>query len=156
MLTRQFSEFASLTQRVRSIFFLATPYRGSDLALLLTKILHMSGARPFIHDLHRNSLATQSINNEFPQYCQDLQLFSFYETLLTNYIVSKGLIINKDLTVLGYLNKRLVYINANHREICKYPSQTDPNYLIIRNALASTITSFRNHDTISKRDIGIE
>lgn len=157
ILARQFTEYNTLAERVRAIFFLATPHRGADLASLLTKILHLtSGVRPFVQDLHRNSLATQSINDEFPQHCQNLQLFSFYETLPSNYIVGKGLVVDKDLAVLGYSNERTAYVNANHREICKYSSQTDPNYLTIRNALASAIEGFRICDKPLKRDLGTE
>ena len=145
ILARQKEEFLSVADRVRCIIFLATPHRGADLAQLLSKILHISaGARPFVSDLHRNSLATQSINEEFPQYCQDLQLFSFYETLPTNYGVGKSLVVDKDLATLGYANERTAYLNANHRDICKYASQEDPNYQTVRNALASTIEGLRS------------
>lgn len=157
ILARQFQEFEQLAHRVNTIFFLATPHRGADLAQLLTRILSLSsGARPFVTDLHRNSLATQSINDEFPQHCKDLQLFSFYETLPTSYGVGKSLIVDKDLATLGYRNERTAYLNANHRDICKYATPTDPNYLTVRNALAATISSFRSHVLSSKRDIDNE
>ena len=67
ILSKQKQESVSLADRVQAIFFLATPHRGSDLAPLLSKLLNLSGgARPFVTDLHRNSLATQSINDESP------------------------------------------------------------------------------------------
>lgn len=154
---QQSAEYRTLAERVRAIFFLATPHRGSDLASLLTKILHVtSGARPFVRDLHRNSLATQCINDEFPQYCQNLQLFSFYETLPTNYLVGKGLVVDKDLAVLGYSNERTAYVNANHREICKYSSPTDANYLTVRNSLASAIETLRVCNSSLQRDLSAE
>lgn len=154
ILARQFREFEELAHRVSTIFFLATPHRGADLAQLLTKILSVaSRARPFVTDLHRNSLATQSINDEFPQYCEDLQLYSFYETLPTGYGVGKSLIVDKDLATLGYRNERTAYLNANHRNICKYAAPVDPNYLTVRNALAATIRGFRSHVLSSKREI---
>lgn len=157
LLARQFPELESIAERVRAIFFLATPHRGSDLATLLTRILHVTqGSRPFVQDLHRNSLATQSINDEFPRHCQNLQLFSFYETLPTNYGVGKGLVVDKDLAILGYSNERTVYMNANHRDICKFAEKTDPNYLVLRNALVSTIDSFRSRKSLSQHSLDIE
>ncbi|CAL8582709.1 hypothetical protein XPA_008358 [Xanthoria parietina] len=103
------------------------------LAQLLTKILNITtGQRPFVADLHRNSLATQSINDEFPQYSQDLQLFSFYETLPTSYGVGKSLVVDKDLAILNYVNERTAYLNANHRDVCKYANQSDPNYKTVQ------------------------
>ncbi|KAM0804114.1 hypothetical protein BDR22DRAFT_800435 [Usnea florida] len=149
-LAQQFQEFESIAERVRAIFFLATPHRGSDLAALLSRILHVAhGARPFVQDLHRNSLATQSINDEFSHCCQKLQLFSFYETLPINYIIGRGLVVDKDLAVLGYSNERTAYMHANHRDICKYPDQSDPNYQTIRNALAFVVDIISADDTKS-------
>ena len=146
ILARQYEEFKSLANQVRSIFFIATPHRGSDLAHALSKILAAApGARPFVSDLHRNSLAT-------PQHCQDLQLYSFYETLPTNYGFGKGLIVEKDLATLGYSNERTMYLNANHREVVKFDSPNDPNYLTVRNALALVIESLRSDSISSRRE----
>ena len=157
ILAQQKDDFISTARRIQAIFFLATPHRGADLAQLLTKILNLSpGQRPFVTDLHRNSLATQSINDEFPQHSQDLQLFSFYETLPTSYGVGKSLVVDKDLAILNYVNERTAYLNANHRDVCKYASQNDPNYKTVRNALASAIDNFRTHRTVSKRELDRE
>ncbi|KAH8670390.1 hypothetical protein BGZ60DRAFT_486586 [Tricladium varicosporioides] len=157
ILAKQFSEFESISQRVHSIFFLATPHRGSDLAALLSRILAVcSGSRPFVEDLHRSSLATKSINDEFPHHCQDLQLFSFYETLPMNYIAGKGLVVEPDSAVLGYSNERSELVNADHREICKYLTKEDPNYLTIRNALASAIGGLRTKEIMLKQEVGKE
>ena len=157
ILARQKEEFLSVSDRIRTIVFLATPHRGADLAQLLTKVLNLSsGASPFVIDLHRNSLATQSINDEFPQHCQDLQLYSFYETLPTKYKIGKSLIVDKDSATLGYENERTAYLNANHRDVCKYASPTDPNYQTVRNALASAIDAFRSSGITSHRELNNE
>ena len=157
ILARQKEEFLSVAERIRTIIFLATPHRGADLAQLLSKVLNLSaGARPFVSDLHRNSLATQSINDEFPQHCQELQLYSFYETLPTNYGIGKSLVVDKDLATLGYANERTAYLNANHRDVCKYASQMDPNYQTVRNALASAIEGLRSSAVCSHVEIDQE
>lgn len=157
ILAKQKKEFQLIAERTRAILFLATPHRGADLAQLLSKILSLSSRpRPFVEDLRRNSLATQSINDEFPQYCQDLQLFSFYETLPTRLALNKTLIVDKDLAILGYANERTAYLNANHRDICKYRASTDPNYQTVRNALASSISAFRSQAIASSREVSSE
>lgn len=140
ILARQIREFESIAQRVQAVFFLATPHKGADLAHLLSKMLQVtSGFRPFVTDLHRNSLATQSINDQFPQHCQGLQLYSFYETLTTNFGISKSLVVGKDLGTLGYPNERTTYLNANHRDVCKYATTSDPNYITVRIVVATVI-----------------
>ena len=157
ILAQQKEDFVSTARRIQAIFFLATPHRGADLAQLLTKILNITpGQRPFVKDLHRNSLATQSINDEFPQYSRNLQLISFYETLPTSYGVGKSLVVEKDLAVLNYVNERTAYLDANHRDVCKYANQNDPNFKTVRNALASTIDNFRTRQIVSKSELDRE
>ena len=157
ILAKQKEDFSSVSQRIRTIVFLATPHRGADLAQLLTKILNVSsGVRPFVTDLHRNSLAIQSTNDEFPQHSQDLQLYSFYETLPTSYIIGKSIIVDKDSAMLNYVNERTAYLNANHRDVCRYASPADPNYQTVRNTLASTIDAFRSSAVTSHRELNHE
>ena len=157
IMARQKEGYEKLSQRVKAILFLATPHRGADLAQLLTKVLNVSpGARPFVKDLHRNSLATQSINDEFPQYCQDLRLYSFYETLPMTYGLGKSLVVEKDAAVLGYPNEYSTYLNANHREVCKYADQDDPNYQTVRNALTTTIDELRTTIIPTKHEVNKE
>src|SRR5690242_16442155 len=92
--------FSSIARRVKAMIFLATPHRGADDAKLLSKILSLGfNSSPFLEDLHRNSRATQSINDEFPKLCRELQLFSFHETLPMKGV---GMVVEKDLAVLGY------------------------------------------------------
>ncbi|KGO37644.1 hypothetical protein PEX1_105150 [Penicillium expansum] len=147
-------EFEYLATRIQAMFFLATPHRGADLASTLLKLLSLGGGpRPFITDLQRNSSAIQSINDEFPHHCHDMQLCSFYETLPTSFGVKKSLVVDKDLAILGYANERREYIHANHRGICKYASQDDTNYRTVRNALASGLDILRNRLASSSRDI---
>ncbi|CAD6587074.1 MAG: hypothetical protein ASARMPRED_002985 [Alectoria sarmentosa] len=157
IMARQKDGYENLSQRVKAMFFLATPHRGSDLAQLLTKVLNVSpGARPFVKDLHRNSLATQSINEEFPQYCQDLRLYSFYETLPMAYGLGKSIVVEKDAAVLGYPNEQSAYLNANHREVCKYADQKDSNYQTVRNALTSAIDKLRASNISIKHEVNNE
>ena len=154
ILAKQAGQFKALADRISHIFFLATPHRGADLAQLLSKILSIApGSRPFVDDLNRNSLATQSINDEFPHHCQGLQLYSFYETLP---IFGKGLIVDKDLATLGYSNERTAYLNADHRDVARYLSHRDANYITVRNALAAAIGSVRRDIPLSRREIGYE
>ncbi len=157
IIAKQNPEFSSIASRVRAILFLATPHRGADFAQILTRILNVSlTPRPFVIDLHRNSLATQSIYEEFPHYCQDLQLFSFYETLPSSPIMGKSLVVDKDLAILGYANERTALLHADHRGVCKYAARRDPNYLVVRNALASLIDGFRRRATTSKINLSHE
>lgn len=91
-------------QRIRCIFFLATPHRGSDYAALLNNILAVSGflsPRDYVTDLVTGSTSAQLINEDFGRYAHDLPVFSFYETLRMSIGVSSSLVVDKASAVLG-------------------------------------------------------
>jgi WD40 repeat protein/pimeloyl-ACP methyl ester carboxylesterase len=157
ILSKQLSEYEKFSTVVRSIFFLATPHRGSNLADILDKILQVSpGARPFVNDLQPNSVMLEAINEEFPHYCRDLHLFSFYETLPMNFGIKKGLVVPKDSATLGYENERRMYLDADHRGVCKFESRDSPNYRAVRNALADAFNHVKLTLGIPKKTTDIE
>ena len=144
ILSKQRPEYERFSTLVRSIFFLATPHRGSNLADTLDKILQVSpGARPFVNDLQPNSVMLEAINEEFPLHSQDLHLFSFYERLPMNFGIKKGLVVPKDSATLGYTNERRTYLDADHRGVCKFDSRESPNYREVRNALSEAFNHFK-------------
>lgn len=124
------------------IVFLATPHRGADLAKVLGNILKASmlhSQKPFVSDLERNSEMISLLNDGFRHYSTGLKLLSFYETVETSLGFSSSLIVSKDSATLGYPNEQSALLNATHRNICKFDAPSDPNYVSLRNALA-TIT----------------
>ena len=38
---------------------------------------------------------------------------------------------------LGFHQERVQYLNANHRDICKFDNPEDPNYMTLKNAITS-------------------
>ncbi|KAL2020066.1 hypothetical protein VTK56DRAFT_8870 [Thermocarpiscus australiensis] len=147
--------------RIRCIFFLATPHRGSDYAAILNDILAVSGIlfpRQYISDLTTGSTSIQLINDAFGKYAHDLPIFSFYETLKTALGVSSILVVDKSSAVLGpgFKNERVQYINANHRDICKYSSVEDPNYLTIKNALAAAVADLLRNVLAARKEESIQ
>lgn len=90
--------------RIRTIFFLATPHRGSDYAALLNNILTVSGflsPRQYVNDIMTGSTSAQLINDAFEKQASELPVFSFYETLRMNLGISSSLIVDKSSAVLG-------------------------------------------------------
>jgi hypothetical protein len=142
MLARQDAAYETLAKRFHTIYFLATPHRGSDSAKLLNDILQIGySSRAYVADLERSSGAIQSINDEFRKYSADIDLWSFYETQKLKMGVFSRLIVDPDSATLGYREEKQMPMNADHRSICKFEAPTDPNYVILRNALASTVNS---------------
>ncbi|KAI4693775.1 uncharacterized protein J4E84_002351 [Alternaria hordeiaustralica] len=157
VLGHQTKEFEGLIRNIFAIFFLATPHQGAGIADTLGRILALApGSRPFVQDLSPESPVLQSINEEFPLYSSSLRLFSFYETEPMKIGIGTQLIVEKHCAVMNYPNERRTYLNANHRNVAKFSLQTDPSYLAVRNALATTIASKRTPKALSNQTAGFE
>ena len=50
------------------------------------------------------------------------------------------MILEKDSSVLGYPGETSKALNADHHNVCKYDSPSDPNYITVRNALTSLVS----------------
>ncbi|XDG08715.1 hypothetical protein ABKA04_008330 [Annulohypoxylon sp. FPYF3050] len=144
ILTRQDPTCKDLADRVHSIFFLGTPHRGSDLAAILKRLSVLAwGSKPFVSDLMPESSTLRDINDTFRHYATDLRLWSFYETLPAKPRVLNKIVVERHSATLGYPNEEIVAMNADHRELCKFNSPTDPNYKILRNALHTAVDMLR-------------
>ncbi|KAG2024685.1 hypothetical protein GB937_003382 [Aspergillus fischeri] len=142
LLAKQDATDRYLVKRICAMYFLATPYSGSDSAKLLSNILNITySSRAYVSDLKRGSDAIKSINYEFSKHSKDIDLWSFYETQKLNIGVFRVLIVDPDSATLGYRKEKCIPLNADHRSICKFDAPSDPNYILIRNALAVTINS---------------
>lgn len=131
-----------LARRIHTLYFLATPHRGSELTKTLVNILKVSyGQKPYVTELDRNSGSIASINDSFRHFAEDLQLWSFYETLPSNLVVTSAIIVDKVSANLGYAKERTALLNADHRGVCKFDLPTDPNYKTLRNAFVTTVDS---------------
>jgi len=49
------------------------------------------------------------------------------------------MIVDRSSATLDYAHEHRFPIQANHRGICKFDEQIDPNYLLIKNVLASIV-----------------
>ncbi|KAH6651738.1 hypothetical protein BKA67DRAFT_626167 [Truncatella angustata] len=154
VLAHQLHEFKSLADRICAMFFLGVPHQGAEIAHTLNRVLSLHGVRPFVHELYPSSSILAAINKDFPYLSKDLRLFSFFETKPMNYGIGKGLIVERQAAVLNYINERRIYLDANHRDVARFPSVNDPSYLTIRNALATLIDSLREPFQIQSQPEG--
>jgi WD40 repeat protein len=140
ILAKQDAAYKHLAARFSAIYFLATPHRGADSAKLLSNILKVAvHERVYVSDLSRNSGAIQAINEDFRHVSEGLELWSFYETQTMKRFSSP--IVSPDSAVLGYREEKQVPMSADHRTVCKFDSPSDPNYRLLRNSLASTLSA---------------
>ncbi|KAI4608182.1 hypothetical protein J4E80_009190 [Alternaria sp. BMP 0032] len=139
--------YEDIAGRIASIFFLGTPHKGSDSAKsaeLLVALSPFHGAKPYVKDLQPASVMIQTINNDFPRFSKNLQLYSFYETLET-WAGTSQMIVSADSAVLGYEHEKRISMNKNHRGICKFESPKDPDFILLRNSLCQAIETIMRH-----------
>lgn len=97
-------ESAEWRDRMKSIFFLATPHRGSKHASLLNSLLIISRIAPsrrYISDLSKDSPSLQAIQDDFINAAGAIIIYSFYETLKMKIGLSSAYIVEKESAVLG-------------------------------------------------------
>ena len=54
------------------------------------------------------------------------------------------MVLGKESSVLGYPGEVSKSLNADHHDVCKYTSQEDSNYVIVRNALETLVRSLQS------------
>lgn len=145
ILARQDPTAAGFAGRVHSIFFLATPHRGSNLAAILENMLGVAwGKKPYVTDLTPNSAALTAINDAFRHVAPELRLWSFYETLpMRSTGAANRIVVDTHSATLGYHNEEIAAMDADHRQVCKFDTPADPNYKMLRNALLTAIDMIR-------------
>jgi hypothetical protein len=94
---------------------------------------------PYSRFLEAMANLPQAINEEFRNNYQDLQILSFYETMKTDMVYKKVLIVPQESGVMGLPGERTQPLNADHRHICKFKTREDPNYVTLRNTLLALI-----------------
>ncbi|KGO68203.1 hypothetical protein PITC_038700 [Penicillium italicum] len=149
ILAKQDEVHKALAERFTAFYFLATPHRGADSAKTLRNLLKVAYDRAYVGDLEPNSGAIQVINDEFRHFSVGLELWSFYET--QNMKLFSSLIVDPESAVLGYREEKQIPMTADHRSICKFDTPEDPNYALLRNALASTVSKIAT--TIAELDM---
>lgn len=145
-LARQDPTAADLASRVHSIFFLATPQRGSDMATILESISALAwGKKAYLADLGHNSRTLALINDSFRHFAADLRLWSFYETMPTKGIggIGSRLVVDSHAATLGYPTEEVAGMDADHRHVCKFKTTADSNYRILRDALLTAVDLIR-------------
>ena len=80
------SRSSRICENVKSILFMGTPHRGSDLSLTLANILGMMFVKKvFINELRPNCETITEINHQFGARTKTMELVSFFESTGTRH-----------------------------------------------------------------------
>ncbi|KAJ5657796.1 uncharacterized protein N7484_001445 [Penicillium longicatenatum] len=141
-------QYSNIVSSISAILFLATPHRGSNLADILNKILTVSvfnhSPKLYISELSVGSQTVAALNEQFRHIAPNLDILSFYETLQTSIGPKKMMVVEKDSATLGYPKEISKALLADHHTVCKFDSNQDSNYISVRNALKTLVSSIRS------------
>ncbi|KAK3321830.1 hypothetical protein B0H66DRAFT_619055 [Apodospora peruviana] len=153
LLAERDPNYTQLVSRIKAMVFLATPHRGAESAQLLSNILTAAvGNKGYVQDLIPNSGLLLATNDEFRHVYQDVQLWSFYETIKTRIGYKEDLVVPRESAVMGLPGERTQPLQADHRYVCKYSTPRDPNYIAVRNALLTILRGIEQEWSVLKRD----
>ncbi|MCJ1435227.1 hypothetical protein MMC27_004599 [Xylographa pallens] len=140
------TQYQNLVKEIRAVLFMSTPHRGSNLAIILNRILATSfmghTSKQYIADLKKNSPVIEALNEDFRNLAPKLQIFCFYETLETTVAFKSFMVLEKDSSILGYPGEISRPLDADHHTVCKFASPEDPNYKSVRSALLTLIRNY--------------
>ncbi|TAQ86948.1 hypothetical protein B7494_g4728 [Chlorociboria aeruginascens] len=140
-------KYSTIVSSISAILFLATPHRGSNLAEVLNRILTASifnhSPKLFISELSNGSQRIEALNDAFRHVAPRIDILSFYETLQTSVGPKKMMVVEKSSATLGYPDEISKSLDADHHNVCKFESTEDPNYISVRNALKTLVTTIR-------------
>ena len=60
------------------------------------------------------------------------------------------MVLGKESSILGYPGEVSKSLNADHHDVCKYTSQEDSNYVIVRNALQTLVRSLQSQGMLTQ------
>ena len=60
--------------------------------------------------------------------------------------------VEKESSILGYPGEVSRSLNADHHDVCKYSSRSDPNYMVVRNALSDLVKTIRSKSKLKNND----
>jgi hypothetical protein len=126
---KQDKEYVELIAQVKAMVFFSTPHRGGNKADGLSLLLKLVGmSKEYVKELMANSTLLHSINDDFANVCNDLQLFSFYETMKILTLIGYQYIVEKDSGILNLPNETNKPMAADHGTVCKFERRDDPGY----------------------------
>ncbi|KAL4798331.1 hypothetical protein BDV19DRAFT_356859 [Aspergillus venezuelensis] len=136
-------QYDNIVKAISAIIFLATPHRGSNLAVVLNRILEatlINNSKVYVSELSAESLTLRNLNEQFRHIAQRLNIISFYETQPTPIIGTRAMVVGKNSSILGYPGEISNPLDGDHHGVCKFESRRDPNYIKVRNALMATVS----------------
>ncbi|KAH8821287.1 hypothetical protein F5884DRAFT_850522 [Xylogone sp. PMI_703] len=153
---RKRSVYQDVIYSIKAVVFLGTPHRGLDAGehIRFMSLIPSGGAAAtrFLDSI----LGQSHVLEAFHHAASDMDIFSFYETLSTTFQGGESrLIVDKNSAILGLDKEIAAPLHADHRNICRYASAEDPNYIRVRNVLHRLVSKLHQRAIQEKKMEGV-
>jgi NACHT domain len=118
-------EFQNLCAVTRGVVFLSTPHTGSGLANL-AEYFHFLGFTPAVQELKENATALVELREWYSWKVKQLHIETkvFYENIPTKVGLFQAIVVDRASADPGILDVRPIAVDADHNEICRFPSRS--------------------------------
>ncbi|OTA79757.1 hypothetical protein M434DRAFT_40981, partial [Hypoxylon sp. CO27-5] len=125
--------YQAIRKSTFGIAFFGTPHRGGhharigDVVAKVARSISGSPSNNFMNALKEGSCFLDIISDDFRQLLEDFQILTFYETQPLGLL---GIIVDRKSAILGLPSsrERLIPLDADHKNICKFDNDRDPKY----------------------------
>ncbi|KAK0509728.1 hypothetical protein JMJ35_008122 [Cladonia borealis] len=133
--------YGNIVNSTKGVVFLGTPHGGSKLAAwgtLLSNVVNsvtfgQAVRKDLLKNLERDSAVLEEISRQFVQRAESLQIMSFYETKIERHL--RCLVVPGSSAILNLHNELTFPLYATHRDLCRYDSERNQNYLLVESAI---------------------
>lgn len=157
-LARVESQYSTICEHTVGIIFFGTPHRGSDkaaygkiLANVASTVMHKPSSK-LLSALQSNSDVLARLTSDFRHQLPQYQIVSFYERKPLG--IFKKEIVEKQSALLEVAGEDQIPVDANHRDMCKFPGRDDEDYeklfkrirrmLKVKGDVNQSVSHFRN------------
>ncbi|KAK1762095.1 ankyrin repeat protein [Phialemonium atrogriseum] len=141
--------YGAIGESVAGVVFLGTPHRGAESKFWSDYLTKVARTHKLPHkslpNLESKSSELGNVCSQFTERGMRLQIFSFYERLVTEPLDS--LVVDEFSAILHIPNETPLPLDANHVGMCRYLTSSSANYLTVSNCITELV------DTLS-RDTG--
>ncbi|XP_002158782.2 protein SERAC1 [Hydra vulgaris] len=139
----------SILQVTKGIMFYSVPHLGSPIATRCEKARYILFPSIEVNELSENSAKLRSTHSRFLQLIKNYSInctdLCEVNSLPLPYLKINAVVVPRHSCDVGY--GRFVLLDANHQDICKPHSKTDPRYLEVNSLISKVLikNEFKNN-----------
>ncbi|KAI9782759.1 MAG: hypothetical protein M1816_001711 [Peltula sp. TS41687] len=148
--------FGNILDSTKAILFFGTPHQGADVAAwtgFLDKLTTILGIKSteVTKELKTWSTPLLELSTEFSELAPRFNLTTFFEQRSYHGVT----VVHEGSARMGQQSERVIGLDADHRDICKFESTGDSNYKRVLKRLEAVATEIEEQTSIEARESAV-